>query len=159
MKFKMILYSRTGHTRRVGEEVAWHLFDSGHKVDVVNLESTVPLIMGAEHMAESEIAAIAGYDGLIIASPVHGGKMSEPIRKYIGSVKSFDGKPIVLLATHFLRNAWGAHQALLEMQNQCVSQEGTVLGSIEVRWFNLHRRRDIQKAVEKSTHWLENQQI
>lgn len=148
MTIGIIVYSRTGHTLIVARKLQDDLVADGHDVMMEQLETVGPVNPSATTAALKTVPAIEHYDVVVLGSPVNGGRMSAPMRSYLDEVPSLEGKRIALLLTHFFPRGWGANQTIEEMTNACESTGATVIGSGDVQWFSLRRRRRIAEAVE-----------
>jgi hypothetical protein len=62
-------------------------------------------------------AAVAGYDVIILGSPVYAGAPGKPLARYIERVRDFNGKPVVILLT-----AAGDAQPAIKLTEHMVAQ-------------------------------------
>ena len=67
---------------------------------------------------------MADYDVYILGSPVHGGRISAPMRTFLTETDDLNGKSCILFVTHFFRHSWGADQALAEFTENVVKKVG-----------------------------------
>ncbi|TGQ32421.1 hypothetical protein [Mesorhizobium sp. M00.F.Ca.ET.216.01.1.1] len=72
--------------KRVTEAFSEGLVASGWQVSTTTASSKAP-------------AAVAGYDLIILSSPVYGGAPGKPLARYIERVADFGRKPVVVLLT------------------------------------------------------------
>ncbi len=156
MIIQFIVFSLTGHTKTVSEAAKGKLRKSGHNVVMDYIQPMDKLDLKAEIVEVKEIPDPHGYDLVIIGSPVHGGRVSAPIRTFLSQVSSLEGIRIVLLVTHFFRPGWGALQTLQELQQMCESKGGEVIGDIRVKWFSLIRKGEIKKAIDYLCSLIDN---
>jgi len=101
MKIGMIIYSYTGKTRLVAEKAAGKLRADGHELAFIFIEPKEPLNLKEVEFEIKEIPATMYFDALVLGTPVHGGRMSAPMRSFLKQRTSLGGLDIVFLATHF----------------------------------------------------------
>jgi len=148
MKIECIVFSHSGHTKAVAEKVWNKLHKSGHDVGLSLIEPEGKLDLKAEMVEIKVIPDLKGCDVAIIGSPVHGGRISAPIRAFLTQVESLEGKKVVLLVTHFFRPGWGALQTLRELRKLCEEKGGEVVSEMNIKWFSMRRRREIEKFTD-----------
>ena len=149
MRVGIIVHSQSGHTLAVAQKLEEKLAEEGHDVSLNRVEAAEPTTSSACGVAPRTKPAAARYEKIVFGSPVRGGELPPPMARYLDQVSSLGGKPVAFLLTHFLRRAWGTEQTIAQMTELCESKGATVVGSADVRWPNLQRGRDIQKAVDK----------
>jgi len=148
MKIGIVYYSHTGHTQRVVAQLASRLQDLGFNPDLLKLETLVPINFREARVLIKEGPAIDTDDALILATPVHGGRMCAPLRSFLDAQASLDGRQVACLATHFFRRGWGADQALGALVSACRAKGAEVLGQESVQWFSIRRKQGMHRAVE-----------
>lgn len=149
MKIGVILFSHRGHTKKVGEKVAARLQIDGHAVHLNLLETITPLNLREEEAAIKSVPEINEYDALVLGTPVHGGRMSAPMRYFLNQTPSMRGISVVLFVTHFFRIGWGATQTLQELQKVCENKGAQYLGAANIKWLSFYRKLNIKRSVEK----------
>ena len=83
MHIGIIFYSFSGHTQSITHEIAEKLSAAGHQVSINQLETAAPLNLIAQTVELKSIPSIESYDVILIASPVHGGRISSPIARFL----------------------------------------------------------------------------
>ena len=68
--------------------------------------------------------------------------------RFLEESLSFEGKKVVCFSTGFFRPEWGQNQTLGRMKELCEAKQAAVLGVTSVRWWSLHRKQSIGKAVD-----------
>jgi len=152
MKIMIFFSSRTGHTLKVCEAVQKALITDGHSVRLERIKPVEAAPVVAEtvklrthpHLAEDD-------EGLILASPVNGARISAPMRSwlvgYAGSLKAYR---TAFLLTHLFRDSMGAKQALQEFSDLCGQQKSAnIIGHASVKWLSFFRKTKIENAVDK----------
>jgi flavodoxin len=158
MKIGIVVHSNSGHTQTVAEELRDRLASNGLDVTLHPLKTAGTARPGTANISLRSRPTLAGYDRLVIGSPVNGGKMSAAMAAYLNGVPSLKGQQVAFLLTHFFRRAWGAEQTIERMAKLCESKGAGVMGWADVRWPNLRRRRDIRRAVDKLAEFLSPEQ-
>lgn len=148
MKVNMVLYSHTGHTMRVGERISQVLHSNGIEVLINRLETVERLNFQALSVRTKEIPLIEGYDVIILGTPVHGGRMSAPLRFFIDETPSFENIPFIVFATHLFRRGWGGTQTIQSVRKLCEGKGGIFLGAADVKWLSFFRGQEITRAVD-----------
>ena len=91
MKIGIIIYSFTGNTKLVAERVAKRLVSDGHEVDLIFIEPNESIDLKAEEVVIKKIPDISRFDTLVLGTPVHGGRMSAPMRYFLNQIKTLEG--------------------------------------------------------------------
>ncbi|HEY60769.1 MAG TPA: flavodoxin [Anaerolineae bacterium] len=128
MQIGIIFYSFSGHTLSVIKKIKEKLTTSGHEVIIEQLETAAPLKLTTQTVALKSIPNVESYDALVIASPVHGGRISSPVASFLEKAPSLQGKKIVCLATHFLPYGWGGKQMIQLMEEVCKAKGAQIIG-------------------------------
>ncbi len=95
MRALVVYYSRTGKTRKVGEEIAKELrCDSEELADTVNRSGPVGYLKSGREGMQRSLTKLkpiqkdpSGYDIVIIGTPVWSFNMSSPTRTYLAENK------------------------------------------------------------------------
>ena len=120
MKTLVVYYSRTGFTKKVGEEIANQLkADSEEIIDLKKRSGAVGWIISGKDAMQKKLAKIKPvkkdpekYDRIIIGTPIWGSNMAPAIRTYLTDNKS-DGKKINFFCT---AGGSGMEKAFMEMK-------------------------------------------
>ena len=147
MHIGIIFYSFSGHTLSVARKLGGKLSTAGHKFSLEQLETTAPLKLSAQRAELKSIPSIEDYDTLVIASPVHGGRMSSPIASFLEEVPSLQGKKVVCLATHFLPYGWNGEQMIRSMKKVCEAKGAQIIGVGNTPRLSLRRKNHINEVV------------
>lgn len=95
MKALVVYYSRTGNTRKAGEEIARELgCDVEEIIDTVNRAGPVGFVLSGKQASMKELTKLkpltkdpSQYDLVIIGTPVWAATMSSPVRTFIAENK------------------------------------------------------------------------
>lgn len=149
MQIGLIYYSYSGHTAQVMTQLEHQLNQAGQEVSKLALEPREPLQLSALSAALKTQPVIDKYDRLILGSPVHGGRMSAPMRTFLEKSETLEGKPVAFLLTHFFPRKWGAVQTIAAMEALCQEKGAQVLGHADVTWLSLGRRKQIHESIDE----------
>jgi len=158
MKIGIVVHSKSGHTLAVAEELRDRLANDGLDVTLRQVKTAGTARPGSADVSLTSRPPLDGYGKLVLGSPVNGGSMSTAMATYLEGVSSLEGRHVAFLLTHLFPRAWGAEQTIEQMTKVCESKGARVIGWAYVRWLNLRRRRDIQRAVDKLTRFLSSAQ-
>jgi len=78
-KVLVCYYSRSGHTKRMAEEIAAVMGDEGLLVDLKDVK-------------EIEASELLNYQGIVLGSPTYYGTMAWPVKKLLDESVKFHGK-------------------------------------------------------------------
>ena len=148
MKIGVIYFSHTGHTAQVVDSFVADSSSAGLDISKIALEPEGPLQLSAVTVPLKRLPDVSGFDVLVMATPVHGGRMSAPMMTFLETVPTLEGKRIAYLLTHFLPRKWGAVQTIEVMEGLCWEKGGKILGTTDVTWFGLGRNRRISQAID-----------
>jgi hypothetical protein len=120
MQALVVYYSRTGHTKAVGEEIAKALSgDSEEIVDTTNRSGPLGWLTSGREGSGRKLAKIqpakkdtSQYDIVIIGTPIWASNMSSPVRTYLTENK----EKIKNIAFFCTEGSSGAEKAFTEME-------------------------------------------
>jgi menaquinone-dependent protoporphyrinogen IX oxidase len=152
MRVGIILYSITGNTLSVGEQLMERLKSRG--MDATLMEIKVLSDDPDEAIVEIiEKPDLSQFDQLVFASPVHAFNLSRVMKTYLGEIDSLDGKDCLLFVTHHFPKAWmGGNQALRQMRQRVVKKNGLVKQSFCINWSSKNRDQDIRHLLDNAFH-------
>lgn len=130
MKFVVVVHSKTGHTLEFGNIIAGKLTEKGHKVDVVQLETDVPVESKPGKVAAFKFTNLpdaSKYDGILIGGPVWGFSASPVIIQAIKEL-NISGRKVVMFVTQGLPiAALGGKQSIALMSKTAEAAGAQVL--------------------------------
>jgi len=148
MNIGIIFYSFSGHTIRMVKKLEKKLSDSGYDAVLHQLEPAEPFHLTAPVAELKSIPSISKYDALILASPVHGGRMAGPMAGFLENVSSLKSKPTFCLVTHFLPYSMGGKQMIILMKDACESMGAKIIGIGNVPRLSFRQSARINEMVE-----------
>lgn len=147
MKIGIIFYSLSRHTLSLSRHIKQVLEQDGHTVESIRLEPGSYQVRAQKAELKS-VPPVTGYDLLILACPVHGGRMAPPMQAFLEQCGSLKNKKAACLITQVFPRAWGGNQTLAAMRAMCESKGARVVGSGGVSWYSFARRRQIQAIMD-----------
>ncbi len=147
MKIGIVFYSLSRHTLSLSNSLKQALEQDGHTVTATHLEPASYQVRAQKAELKS-IPSVSGYDLLILACPVHGGRMAPPMQAFIENITSLKNKKVASFITQVFPRAWGGEQTLAAMRTLCESKGAQVIASGGVSWYSFARRRQIQAIID-----------
>jgi len=149
MRIGLIIYSLSGHTWKVAEALRDCLAAAGHEVTLARVEVAGIASRATEDAPLKTLPSVAGYDAVVFGTPVRGGTIPSPMRRYLEQLPALQGMKVALLTTHFFRPDWGSQQVVTALQGACEAKGAAICGVADVKWSGFGRGRKIKAAVEK----------
>jgi len=149
MKIGIVFYTFSGYTLSNVNILSEKLKKTGHDVNIEQLHPTESFRVSETITELQTIPPVDGYDLLILASPVHGGRMAGPMAGYLQNVTMPKDKRVFCLISHFLPYTWGAHKMMGQMQATCKAKGATVIGAENIPQLCLRREKRIEEIVEE----------
>ncbi len=147
MKIGIVFYSLSRHTLSLSNTLKQSLEQDGHTVTATQLEPASYQVRQQKAELKS-IPAVSGYDLLILACPVHGGRMAPPMQAFLESTPSLKNKKAACFITQVFPRKWGGEQTLATMRLVCESKGARVIASGGVSWYSFARRRQILAIMD-----------
>ena len=137
MKIGLIIYSETGNTKHVAEQLQEKLSTAGHAVSLEEIT-----ISGGVPAADS-------YDSIIFGAPVQAFSLNPVMKAYMEKLPSLAGKKAAIFVTKQIPLLWfGGTGAVARMKKACESRGAEVVGTEIVVWAAAKREQTIKKCVE-----------
>lgn len=150
MKIGIILYSQTGNTLSVGEQLQTALTDRGHEAQIqqitVEKADSAPLQL-------TVIPETQDYDMVIYGAPIQAFSLCAPMTTYLRDHVEMTGKDYHCFVTQQFRRPWlGGSRGIRQMQALCDAKGGNAKESAIVHWSADDRDDQIQQAVKTLTN-------
>ena len=130
MNIGIVVYSQTGNTLMVCEDIKKGLEKASHAVTI----EQVKVAEGQRHAPDAELTSSPnpqGYDALIFASPVQGFSLARPMQKYLKTQRGLGGRKTALVLTKGLPFNWtGGTRALTVMQQLSESAGAEIIPEV-----------------------------
>jgi multimeric flavodoxin WrbA len=153
MNIGIMVHSQTGHTLSVAQKIHETLNAQGHTVHLEKVEAAKDSVMDASSVVLTQTPKIDGFDWLIFAAPVRGGKLSPAMQAYLLQLPSLEGHRVSGFVTQFFPSpSLGGHQAIAQMHELCKAKSGDLVQTGIVNWlFPSKRKKLTQETVERLT--------
>jgi flavorubredoxin len=149
MDIGMIVYSQTGNTYSVAQQLQEKLSTAGHAVSLERIEVAGDVSPGQPVQFET-VPDAGRYDTLVFASPVQAFSLCQAMVEYLKQVPSLQDKKVALLVTEAFPYPWlGGNRAIRQMKKACESKGATVCGSGIVNWMKKRREQQIVEVVDE----------
>jgi flavodoxin len=148
LKIAIIYYSLSRHTLSLVKTLQASLTEASHSLTVTALEPSL-LKIGEQRAELKSIPPVSGFDLLVLASPVHGGRASTPMQAFLDGCEPFNGKKVICLVTQVFPHWLGGDQALAAMLAQCRSKGARVVATGSVSWYSFARRRQVADILAR----------
>ena len=150
MNIGIIIYSQSGNTNSVAEQLKGGLAASNHSVKIERLKPVEQGEKKSETVQLEVLPDLEQYDALVFGAPVYAFSLAPVMKDYLQQISSLGGKKVVCFVTKGLAFNWtGGNRAVRELAKICQSKEATVCGSGIVKWTASSRERDINALRAK----------
>jgi len=152
MNIGIIVHSHTGNTLSVAEKLKDRFLAEGHLVTLEQVTAVNEDPAAAANVELKTIPDIAGYDVLILGSPVRAFSLSPVMLLYLNQLPSLQGKKISCFVTQQLPFAWmGGNRSIKQMKKAIISKNGTVVETGVVNWSSKKREDLITDIINRLT--------
>ena len=152
MNIGIIVHSHTGNTLSVAEKLKDKFLAEGHLVTLEQVTAVNEDPAAAANVELKTIPDIAGYDVLILGSPVRAFSLSPVMLLYLNQLPSLQGKKISCFVTQQLPFAWmGGNRSIKQMKKAIISKNGTVVETGVVNWSSKKREDLITDIINRLT--------
>jgi flavodoxin len=135
MKIGFVVYSATGNTRSVAQQLKVKLEKKGHTAEYLEVkplcdpkESTGPIEFSKMH-------DLSEYDFLVFGSFIEAFNLNRCMAAYLKNMGDITGKKAIMLTTQQFPKKWlGGNQALKKMKKLLEEKGAEVLGGEDVNW-------------------------
>jgi flavodoxin len=149
MKIGIIVYSHTGNTLSVAEEISKACAQRGHtcSIERVTAENAEPGSKGPVRL--SAAPDLTEYDAVIFGAPVYAFSLCPVMKLYLQQLPSLNGKKACCYVTQQLPKAWlGGNRAIRQMQALC-KEKGAKAGCTGiVNWSGKFKDKQITDVAE-----------
>ncbi|MEA4998862.1 MAG: hypothetical protein VB087_05655 [Candidatus Limiplasma sp.] len=148
MKIGIIVYSQTGNTLQVAEQLKAALLETGHEAALEQItaqqeQTKEGITVNLTHAPDASV-----YDMVYFAAPVQAFSLCPVMKRYLATMQDFGGRRAALLTTQQLPKTWmGGKRAIRQMGQAVASKGGTVLASGIVNWSAKDRDARIRQVV------------
>lgn len=148
MRTLVVYYSRDGHTRKIAEEISRNLkCDTEELIDTVKRSGLLGWIRSGMDASRGKLTKLqpikkdpAGYDLVVIGTPVWARKMSTPVRTYLVENKA-RFKNVAFFCTE---GSTGSEQTFAGMEEVCGKKPKSTL---EITTEDLNKKMYLDKVT------------
>lgn len=150
MKVGIIVYSKTGNTLSVAQELQEKLLADGHSVKLEQIIAADDQQMDKAKVQFSGKPDLATYDVLLFGAPVWGFSLSAIMEAYLMQAEALQGKKVGCFVTQQFPYPWlGGNRSIKQMKKLCESKGAKVGATGVVNWSSKQRKEKISDTVEK----------
>ncbi len=151
MNIGIIVFSKTGNTLSVAEKLQGTLIEMGHKAVLERVTASNDLEMDPKRVTLTNAPSTQGYDMLVFAAPVYGGRLPTVMQVYLQGIPALEGKLVAGFVTQAFPFAWmGGKQTIDGMEKLVRAKGGKLSATGVVNWtFAGKRKALIAETVEK----------
>ena len=144
MNIGIIVFSQTGNTNSVAEQLKEGLATGNHSVKIVRLKPVEQAGKKNETVQLEVLPDLEQYDALVFGAPVQAFSLAPVMKNYLHQISSLGGKKVFCFVTKALAFNWtGGNRAVREMAKICQSKKAKVGGTGIVKWPASSREQDI----------------
>lgn len=151
MNIGIIVFSKTGNTLSVAEKLRDTLLETGHKVALEQVTASNGVERDPKKIVLTNPPSAQGYDMLVFAAPVYGGRLPAVMQVYLQDLPSLEGKLLAGFVTQAFPFPWmGGKQTINGMEKLLQAKGGKLSATGVVNWmFPGKRKVLIAETVEK----------
>ena len=149
MNIGIIIYSQTGHTLTVAQEIQKKIEAVGHSAKIDQVTIVGDAGPGARDVQFSNVPAVDDYDAVIFGSPVQAFSLAAPTAAYLNQIPSLQDKRVACFVTKQLPFHWtGGNRAIRTMKNLCDAKGASICGTQIVVWSKSRREESTRRCVD-----------
>ncbi len=148
MNIGIVVYSQTGNTLAVVQQLRDKLKAQGHTVAIerITLASDPK---DAKNIRLNSLPGLREYDALVFAAPVQGFQLCPPMRAYLMMMPPLMGRKAAVLVTKHWASGWtGGSSAIKEIGKAIEANGGRLAGEGFIGWKSKRREWDIEELTE-----------
>ncbi len=146
MNIGIIVYSQTGHTRSVADQLKGKLEEQGQSVTIVDVTISGEASPGKFQFTSAP--SVEGYDAIIFGAPVHAFRLTSVMETYLQQLPSLEGKETAYLVTKQLPFLWmGGTKAVSTMEHICQEKGAQSKGGEVAVWSDKKRDASVQQSI------------
>jgi len=135
MNVGIVVYSQTGNTLSVCEDLKGKLAAAGHTVSLDRVSVAGERTGGERDFQLDGRPSIASYDVVIFGAAVEAFSLSPVLTDYLKQTDALEGKRVGCLVTQAFPFPWlGGNRAIRQMRKLCQAKGGSVYATGIVNW-------------------------
>ena len=157
MNIGMIVYSQTGNTWSVAQQLEQKLSTAGHTVTMERIE-VIGEISPGQPTDFRTVPDPQPYDALVFGSPVQAFSLFQATVDYLEQIPALQGKKVACLITQAFPFPWlGGNRAVRQMTRLCKAAGADVCGSGVVNWMKKEREQQIVDVTDSMSQLFQNE--
>lgn len=144
----IIVYSQSGHTLEVCEQLKERLIRESHSVTLEQITVVGGRTPTTKEFELGDKPGIEPYDAIIFGSAVEAFSLSAVLARYLNGLGSLQGKQVACLVTQQFPYSWmGGNRAIRLMKKICQSKGAMIRATGIVNWAKSRREKTMAAAV------------
>ncbi len=149
MHVGIIVYSQTGNTLQVAEQMKKSFLDRGCKVDIERVEIVETKEENPKNPTLKYAPDPTKYEGLVFGSPIHAFSVAPPMKAYLKQMPSIKGKDVACYVTKSLIFTWtGGTGSVKKMKRLTTEKGGKVVDTGIIVWRDKTKEPQTKNVVE-----------
>lgn len=150
MNIGIIVYSQTGNTKSVAEQLKDKLNAKGHSAVIEEVVPAGEVSPGMKEVTFTSKPDVEAYDAVIFGAPVQAFSLAAAMKAYMRQIGSLQGKKAACFVTKQLRGKWtGGNGAVKQLCKFCEASGGMVAGTGIIIWSSKEKEQMIENTVEE----------
>lgn len=149
MKVGIIVYSQTGNTYSVAEELEKRIGSSGHtvKLERITVEGEpTPRDKVVDYKNKPDVSP---YDIIVFGAPVQAFSLCVVMKRYLKDIGDLKGKKVHLFTTKAISNKWTGGNGALKKMRKLTEEKGATVGITGmIFWKDKYRQKMTNEVVE-----------
>ena len=148
MKIGLIVYSQTGNTLQVAEQLLASLKEAGHDATLEQITAQQSSSKPTDPWQITYAPNPEAYDLIYFAAPVQAFSLCMVMKTYLAQLSGLTNKRVACFVTQQLPKGWmGGNRAIRQMRAAVEQKSGTVMNTGIVHWGKPDREQQIQRLV------------
>jgi flavodoxin len=150
MKVGIIVYSQTGNTYQVAEELKDRISGSGHTVKLERIEIEGEASPASKDLKFKNKPEVSPYDVVVFGAPVQAFHLSEVMKKYLSGIGDMKGKRVHLFTTKGISNKWTGGNGTIKKMKKMSEEKGAKVGETGIIfWKEKHREKMTKEVIDR----------
>jgi len=150
MNIEIIVYSQTGHTLDVCEQLKNRYVGAGHDAVIERVTVRGERTPQTKSFELDVMPDSSPYDAVVLASYVEAFSLCPVMTRYLAQLGTLGGKPVACLVTQQFPYPWlGGNRALKQMKKLVETKNGVVVATAVVNWAKAKRAVTMAAALER----------
>jgi len=150
MKVGIIVFSQTGNTFQVAEELKERISGSGHTVKLERRAIEGEASPGNKNCKFTNKPDVSPYDVIVFGAPVQAFHLCEVMKTYLVDIKDMKGKRVHLFTTKAISNKWTGGNGTINKMKKLSEGKGAKVGETGIIfWKEKHREKMTKDVIDR----------